>query len=95
VKAEPYQIVLRPLVTEKGVEMAGRLNCYPFEVDVRASKPEIKRAVEQLFGVRVKDVHTMMRRGKPRRVRWWQRGRTRRWKKAIVTLMPGETIEFI
>jgi large subunit ribosomal protein L23 len=92
--AEPYQIILRPLVTEKGVEMAGSLNRYPFEVKLSANKVEIKNAIQQLFSVRVKDVRTMMRRGKPRRVRM-QRGHTRHWKKAVVTLMPGETIDFI
>lgn len=94
-KAEPYQIILRPLVTEKGVELAAQqLSQYPFEVHVRANKAEIQRAVEALFSVRVKRVRTMMRHGKPKRVRV-NRGTTRRWKKAVVTLMPGETIEFI
>jgi large subunit ribosomal protein L23 len=93
-KAEPYQIILRPLVTEKGVDMATSLNRYPFEVDLRANKVEVKKAIEALFSVRVKDVHTMTRHGKPRRVRQ-SKGQTRHWKKAVVTLMPGETIEFI
>jgi len=93
-KAEPYQIILRPLVTEKGVDLAAQQSQYPFEVHVRANKAEIQHAIEELFSVRVKRVRTMMRHGKPKRVRV-NRGTTRRWKKAVVTLMPGETIEFI
>ncbi len=76
-KAEPYQIILRPLITEKGVELAGELSQYPFEVHRRANKAEIQRAVEALFAVRVKAVRTMMRHGKPKRLRI-NRGTTRR-----------------
>ena len=93
-KKDSYQILLRPLVTEKGVAAASEHNQYPFEVREDANKTEIKRAVEEVFNVHVKSVRTMIRRGKPRRVRW-HTGLTRSWKRAIVTLAPGETIEFI
>ena len=89
-----YQVIRRPLVTEKGVAAVNTLNQYPFEVAVKASKAEIKKAVEEIFSVRVRSVRTMIRRGKPKRVRFRQ-GTTRNWKRAIVTLAPGETIEFI
>ena len=93
-RMDNYQILIRPLITEKGVEEVNDLNQYPFEVNAQANKAEIRRAVEDIFGVRVRKVRTMTRHGKPRRVRY-TRGRTRRWKKAVVTLIPGDTIEFI
>ena len=93
-KKDHYQILLRPLVTEKGVAGASEHNQYPFEVRADANKTEIKCAVEEVFNVHVKSVRTMIRRGKPRRIRW-RKGVTRSWKRAIVTLAPGETIEFI
>ena len=91
---DSYQIVRRPLITEKGMAGASHLNQYPFEVDPSANKAEIKKAVEELFSVHVKQVRTMTRKGKPRRYRYWK-GSTGQWKRAIVTLAPGETIEFI
>jgi large subunit ribosomal protein L23 len=94
VKASDTQIILRPLVTEKGVEAATRINTYQFEVAREANKAEIKAAVERIFKVKVRSVRTAMRRGKPRRVRF-KRGHTRVWKKAVVRLVPGHTIEFI
>jgi len=93
-KKDKYHILLRPLVTEKGVTAASEHNQYPFEVRGDANKTEVKRAVEEIFNVHVKSVRTMIRRGKPRRVRY-RTGVTRSWKRAIVTLAPGETIEFI
>jgi len=93
-RKDNYQIILRPLITEKGVAAATERNQYPFEVHVNANKAEIKRAVQDIFSVRVKRVRTMVRRGKPRRVRY-RKGVTRQWKRAIVTLAPGDAIEFI
>jgi len=89
-----YLIIRRPLITEKGMASATQLNQYPFEVDPSAKKAEIKKAVEELFSVHVKKVRTMSRKGKPRHYRYWK-GSTGEWKRAIVTLAPGETIEFI
>lgn len=93
-KLESTQIIIRPLVTEKGVMLSQQDNAYPFEVAMASNKEEVRSAVEELFDVRVKSVRTMVRRGKPRRLRF-RRGTTRNWKKAVVTLMPGETIEII
>ena len=89
-----YRIVRRPLVTEKGMSGITAENQYPFEVHIRANKTEIKKAIEKLFSVHVREVRTMTRHGKPRRVRF-RKGTTRQWKKAVVTLAPGETIEFM
>ncbi len=90
---EPYQIVFRPLITEKGTHISTRFNAYPFEVNPRATKTEIKQAVESLWGVRVLAVRTQNRLGKPRRTRN-QYGRTRSWKKAIVQLHDEDRIAF-
>src|SRR5207248_10626444 len=65
----PYQILLRPLVTEKGTHQSTRYNAYAFQVSPVANKTQIKAAVEELFHVRVEAVRTMNRRGKTRRVR--------------------------
>ena len=91
---ESYKIIRRPLVSEKGMTGITLRNQYPFEVHMGANKAEIKKAIEEIFSVHVRKVHTMIRRGKPRRVRF-RRGTTREWKRAIVTIAPGETIEFI
>ncbi len=90
---EPYQIVLRPLVTEKGFHKAERCNAYAFEVNALADKQAIRRAVEHLFEVKVVRVNTQNRRGKPRRTRS-RKGETKTWKKAIVTLDPEHRINF-
>ena len=90
---EPYQVLLRPLVTEKGVHAATELNQYSFEVNPRATKADVKRAVEELFNVRVLQVHTQSRRGKPRRYRF-RSGSTKAWKKAVVTLDKEHRINF-
>lgn len=93
-KLSNYQIICRPLITEKGMVGVMGGNQYPFEAHISANKAEIKKAVEEIFGVHVRKVHTMIRPGKPRRV-GFHRGSTRRWKRTLVTLAPGETIEFI
>lgn len=90
---EPYQIVLRPLVTEKGFHKAERCNAYAFEVNPLADKQAIREAVEHLFEVKVVRVNTQNRRGKPRRTRS-RKGETKTWKKAIVTLDPEHRINF-
>ena len=92
-KLEPHQVILRPLVTEKGTHQFTHRNAYPFEVNLWASKLQIKAAVEQLFGVRVEKVRTQMRLGKKRRYRF-RVGRLPNWKKAIVTLHGEDRIEF-
>lgn len=86
-----YQIIIRPLVTEKNTNLMA-FNKYCFEVERNASKPQIKKAIEAIFNVSVTNVHTMNVRGKLRR-RGREFGYTRDWKKAIVTLAEGDRIE--
>ena len=93
-RRDPTQVLVRPLITEKGVHESSQHNTYHFEVACDANKTQIREAVEKLFNVRVHSVRTAMRRGKPRRVRF-KRGHTRVWKKAVVTLAPGDSIELI
>ncbi len=87
----PYEVLRRPVITEKGTELQAQ-GKYAFEVAREANKPQIKQAVEKAFNVKVTAVNVTMVRGKERRV-----GRrvvlTQPWKKAIVTLQPGDKIE--
>jgi large subunit ribosomal protein L23 len=92
-RLEPHQIVLRPLVTEKGVYDSTEYNQYAFEVNPLASKEDVKHAIEELFNVRVTKVRTQNRAGKPRRFRF-RKGYTKNWKKAIVTLDKEHRIDF-
>jgi large subunit ribosomal protein L23 len=87
----PHEIIVRPLITEKNTSLMVD-NKYSFEVLRNSSKPEIKNAVETIFNVTVTKVHTMNVRGKMKR-RGREVGYTRDWKKAIVTLAPGDHIE--
>ena len=88
----PYQVVLRPLLTEKGTRLKEAGNQYLFRVDRTANKIEIKQAIEQLFKVTVLDVRTLRVRGKTKRLGRFQ-GRRPDWKKAIATLKEGDVIE--
>src|SRR3954469_12646443 len=90
---EPYQVILRPLITEKATHLSERHNAYTFEVNPLANKTDIKTAVETLFNVKVADVRTQNRRGKLRRYRL-KSGRMRNWKKAIVALHEDYRIDF-
>ncbi len=90
---ESHQIIVKPLVTEKGMHRATRCNAYAFEVNPMATKPDVRRAVEELFDVKVLKVHTQYRKGKPRRTKM-RVGQTKGWKKAIVTLDPEHRIDF-
>lgn len=88
-----YDIIRRPLITEKSNIQKESDNQLTFEVDRKANRIEIRRAIERIFKVKVASVRTIQVKGKTKR-----RGRTvgkrRDWKKAIVTLRPGERIEF-
>lgn len=88
---DPHNLIIRPIVTEKSFDMM-ELNKFTFEVRSDADKPAIKRAIEDIFGVHVKRVNTLWVKPKPKRVRA-QAGYTRKWKKAVVTIAEGETIE--
>ena len=93
IQLEPHQVILRPLVTEKGMHRATRANQYSFEVNPLAEKQDIRSAVEELFDVKVLKVRTQNRKGKPRRHRF-KYGHTKDWKKAIVTLDAEHRINF-
>lgn len=93
VQLEPHQVILRPLITEKGMHRSERNNAYAFEVNCLATKIDIRQAVEELFDVKVEKVCTQNRKGKPRRTRF-RYGMTKGWKKAIVTLHEEDTISF-
>ena len=84
-KLEPYQIILRPIVTEKGFHNSSARNTYTFEVNPLATKLDIKKAIEELFEVKVIAVNIQNRQGKKRRTRRFV-GRTKSWKKAMITL---------
>src|SRR5205085_2931177 len=92
---EPHQVILRPLVTEKGTHQSTHEhhNAYSFQVNLWATKDQIKAAVQELFKVRVEKVRTQMRLGKKRRYRF-RFGRLSNWKKAIVKLHAEDRIEF-
>lgn len=88
-----YEIIKAPLDTEKTNLQKEFHNKVSFEVDPRANRIEIRKAVEHIFDVKVQSVHTMHVRGKLKR-RGRIVGRQKNWKKAIVTLMPGSRINF-
>ena len=94
-KLEPYQVILQPLITEKGTHQSTHEhhNAYAFQVNLWATKDQIKAAVQELFNVRVEKVRTQLRVGKKRRYRF-RFGRLPNWKKAIVKLHKEDKIEF-
>ncbi len=86
-----YDVIVSPVITEKST-MASEHNQVVFKVAKNATKPEIKKAVEGLFGVKVKAVNTLVRKGKEKRFRGVV-GRQSDFKKAIVTLVEGQSID--
>ena len=90
---EPHQVIVKPLVTEKGMHKSTRNNAYAFEINRLATKADVKRAVESLFEVKVVKVATQNRKGKVRRTKF-RLGMTKDWKKAIVTLDGESRINF-
>jgi large subunit ribosomal protein L23 len=90
--AAAHDIIVRPVITEKSSRLMSQ-NKYTFEVLPQTNKIEIRKAVEEVFKVKVSSVHTIKVRSKPKRMGRFL-GRSRSWKKAIVTLLPGERIEF-
>ena len=85
---DPREVIIRPIITEHSYDMMEH-NVYTFEVAKDANKIEVRQAIEAIFGVKV---NTLNVKSKPKRVRY-QLGRTRTWKKAMVTLKDGDTIE--
>ena len=90
-KAEHYDVIRKPIITEKAT-MASEVGAVVFEVAPAATKPQIKEAVEALFGVKVKAVNTMITKGKVKKFRG-RPGKRRDVKKAYVTLVEGNTID--
>ena len=88
----PEEIILQPVVSEKSTYLL-RENKYVFKVPLHVGKIEIKKAVEEIFKVRVDKVRTMQMKGKPKKWRGRIVGKTSRYKKAIVKLKEGDTIE--
>ncbi|MCL2807124.1 MAG: 50S ribosomal protein L23 [Coriobacteriia bacterium] len=88
---DPRTIIIRPIISERSYDLLND-NRYTFEVAKTANKIEIRDAIESIFDVHVLNVNTMKVKAKPKRVRY-AKGKTRTWKKAIVTLVAGETIE--
>ena len=91
-KLEPRSIVRRARITEKGTRIREGQNGYLFEVARDANKIQIKQAVEEIFNVKVATIRTLRVHGKPKRVGRYA-GHRPDWKKAIVTLKKGQTIE--
>jgi large subunit ribosomal protein L23 len=85
------QVIIRPIVSEKSYALLAA-NKYTFRVHPDAHKTQVRQAVEDIFGVRVTDVRTMSVKSKPKR-RGYTSGRTREWKKAVVTLHDEDSIE--
>ena len=90
---DPHQVILRPLITEKNMHRSTRLNQYAFEINRAATKDDVRRAVEDLFNVKVVKVRTQTRKGKIRRHKQ-KIGHTKTWKKAIVSLGADSRIDF-
>jgi len=89
----PYEIIKRPVITEKMNLLKESANQVAFEVDRKANRVEIKKAVEALFNVNVSMVRTLQVKGKIKR-RGRIVGKRKDWKKAVVKLMPGQRIDF-
>ncbi len=91
-----HDIILRPVITEHAARMTERHNKYTFRVHRQANKVQIRRAIEELFSVKVKQVHTMNVPSKRKGgLRTRRPGATAAWKKAIVTLVEGNTIDLV
>jgi large subunit ribosomal protein L23 len=89
----PQDIVVQPIISEKMEYLQEAQRKYAFKVRPGANKVEIKEAVEAIYNVTVTDVNVMNRRGKKRRVRYTE-GRRSNWKRAVVTLKEGDSIEY-
>ncbi len=88
---DPREVIIRPIITEHSYDMMEK-NTYTFEVAKDSNKVEISQAITAIFGVKVKKVNTLNVKAKPKQMRG-RFGKTRTWKKAMVTLAEGETIE--
>ena len=92
--ATAYDIIKRPIITEQSMEQT-EMKRYTFEVDKRANKIEIAKAIEEIFGVKVAKVNTLNMQGKVKRMGRYPEGRRPQWKKAMITLTEdSKSIEF-
>lgn len=89
---DPHQVIVRPVISEKSYNLVEVDGQYTFHVDKRSNKNQIKQAVEAAFDVKVTRVNTVNVKSKPKR-QGLTRGRTATWKKAVITLAPGDRIE--
>ena len=89
---DSINVIIKPLVTEKSTHLQTTRNAYAFQVHRDANKPQIKLAVEKIYDVKVVEVRTMNRKGKPRRSRH-KMTKTSDWKRAIVVLEENSRIE--
>jgi len=89
---DPRDVILAPVVSEKSYDLIERNNTYTFVVDPRATKPQIRDAVERVFDVKVLRVNTMNRKGKVKRT-GWKLGKRKDIKRAVVTLAEGDSID--
>ena len=87
-----YDVLIRPVISEKADWQRDEANVYTFEVHPRANKVDVRNAVEDVFNVKVDNVRTMVVRGKVKRV-GLQMGKRKNWKKAFVTLAPEQSID--
>lgn len=90
--SDPRDLILEPVVSEKSYDLIEQYNTYTFLVDRRATKNQIRHAMERIFEVRVVKVNTLNRRGKRKRTRWVM-GRRSDIKRAMVTLAPGDSVD--
>ena len=91
---DPRRIIIRPCITEKGYELQEKYKQYAFEVASDATKSDIRRAIEQIFEVKVVAVNTLKKHGKKKWVRY-KTGRARDWKKAIVSINREQSIDLL
>jgi large subunit ribosomal protein L23 len=89
---DDHNIIVRPIITEQSTHFASVRNAYSFEVNRKANKAQIRNAIERLYNVKVTDVRTANRKGKPRR-RGRVMGQTAIWKKAVVVLAEDNKID--
>jgi len=89
---DDINVIIKPLVTEKSTHQQTTRNAYAFQVNQGANKQQIKKAVENLYSVKVTDVRTMNRKGKPRRSKYKMTS-TSGWKRAVVVLEENSRIE--
>lgn len=90
---EPHQVIIKPMLTEKGMFQSETFNQYTFRINPLATKADVRNAIETLFDVSVDKIGIQNRKGKPRRYRF-KFGRTKSWKKAIVKLKGDDKIDF-